>query len=82
MRMSVWGCVLAVMVVEAAAVGVVEKVAVVLGGHTELDCGEGAGILWTRVSSNNSGRQMGHFLALFMFFNKSMQVGQVCLTLG
>ena len=42
MKMSVWGCVLAVMVVEAAAVGVVEKVSVVLGGHTELDCGEGA----------------------------------------
>ena len=82
MRMSVWGCVLAVMVVEAAAVGVVEKVSVVLGGHTELDCGEGAGILWTRVSSNNSGRQMGHLLLIFMFFNKSMQVGQVCLTLG
>ena len=65
MKMSVWGCVLAVMVVEAAAVGVVEKVSVVLGGHTELDCGEGAGILWTRVSSNNSGRQMALPLTLF-----------------
>ena len=59
---------MAVMVVEAAAVGVVEKVSVVLGGHTELDCGEGAGILWTRVSSNNSGRQMGHLLLIFMVF--------------
>ena len=58
---------MAVLVVEAAAVGVVEKVSVVLGSHTELDCGEGAGILWTRVSSDNSGRQIGHLLSFFMF---------------
>ena len=63
--MSICLRLLALMLVEAAAVGVVEKVSVVLGSHTELDCGEGAGILWTRVSSNNSGRQMGLPLTLF-----------------
>ena len=73
MKMIVRGCILAVLVVEAAAVGVVEKVSVVLGSHTELDCGEGAGILWTRVSSDNSGRQIG--LLLLIFINLSMQAG-------